>query len=46
VWFKLIEETKVKYGVSNNNIYNFNETSFQIGVIRSIKVVTSAKRRA
>ena len=44
-WFKLVEETKAKYGVHNNNIYNFNETGFQIGVIRLIKVVTSSKRR-
>ena len=43
-WFKLVEETKAKYGVHNNNIYNFNETRFQIGVIRLIKVVTSSKR--
>ena len=44
-WFKLIKETKDKYGVQNNNIYNFNKTSFQMGVIRSIKVVTGFKRR-
>ena len=43
-WFKLVEETKVKYGVHNNNIYNFDETGFQIGVIRLMKVVTSFKR--
>jgi hypothetical protein len=43
-WFKLVKETKVKYGVHNNNIYNFNETRFQIGVIGLIKVVTSSKR--
>ena len=27
-WFKLVEETKAKYSVYNNNMYNFNETSF------------------
>ena len=31
--FKLVQETKDKYRVFNNNIYNFNKTSFQIGVI-------------
>ena len=44
-WFKLVEETKAKYGVYNNNIHNFNKTRFQIGVIRLIKVVTGSKRR-
>jgi hypothetical protein len=27
-WFKLVEETKAKYGVYNDNIHNFNETGF------------------
>ena len=34
----------VKYSIQVENIYNFNKTSFQIGVIRSIKVITSSKR--
>ena len=45
-WFKLVEETKAKYGVYNDNVHNFNKTSFQMGVIRSMKVVTGAERRA
>jgi len=45
-WFKLIKETKTKYGVQDNNIHNFNKTGFQIGVIRSMKVVTGSKRHA
>ena len=43
-WFKLVKETKAKYGVYNDNIYNFNKTRFQIGVIRLIKVIISSKR--
>jgi hypothetical protein len=27
-WFKLVEETKAKYGVHNNDMHNFNETGF------------------
>jgi hypothetical protein len=27
-WFKLVEETKAKYSVYNDNIYNFNMTRF------------------
>ena len=43
MWFKLVEKTKAKYSVYNNNIHNFNKTRFQIGVIGLIKVVTSSK---
>jgi hypothetical protein len=27
-WFELVRETKVKYGVLNDDIYNFDETGF------------------
>jgi hypothetical protein len=45
-WFKLVEDTKAKYGVLDNNVHNFDETGFQMGVIDSMKVVTGAERRA
>jgi hypothetical protein len=45
-WFKLVEDTKAKYGVHNNDVHNFDETGFQMGVIGSMKVVTGAERRA
>jgi hypothetical protein len=45
-WFKLVEDTKAKYSVHDNDVHNFNKTSFQMGVISSIKVVTGAERRA
>lgn len=44
-WFKLVEETKAKYGVHDNDMHNFNKTGFQIGVIGSIKVVIGLERR-
>jgi hypothetical protein len=44
-WFKLVEETKAKYGVHDDDIHNFDETGFQMGVIGSMKVVTGAERR-
>ena len=44
-WFKLVKDTEAKYGIHDYNTYNFNETDFQIGVIRAIKVVTSLERR-
>jgi hypothetical protein len=45
-WFKLVEDTKAKYGVHDNDVHNFDETGFQMGVIGSMKVVTGAERRA
>lgn len=45
-WFTLVEETKAKYGVHDDDIHNFDETGFQMGVIGSMKVVTGAERRA
>jgi hypothetical protein len=39
-----VEETKAKYGVHNEDIHNFDETDFQMGVIGSMKVVTGAER--
>jgi hypothetical protein len=45
-WFKLVEETKAKWGAHNEDIHNFDETGFQIGVIGSMKVVTGSERRS
>jgi hypothetical protein len=45
-WFKLVEETKAKYGVHNDDVHNFNEAGFQMGVIGTMKFVTGAERRA
>jgi hypothetical protein len=35
----------LKYGVIEADIYNFDETGFQMGVISTSKVVTSLERR-
>src|SRR5450432_3333418 len=43
-WFRLIENTIAKYGIQEQDIYNFDETSFQMGVISTAKVVTGAER--
>jgi len=40
-WFKLVEETRQAYGILDIDIYNFNKTSFIIGVAATSKVVTS-----
>ena len=41
-----MEDTKAKYGIHNDDIHNFDETGFQIGVASSSKVVTGSERRA
>ncbi|GKU14150.1 unnamed protein product [Fusarium langsethiae] len=44
-WFRLIENTIAKYGIHTDDIWNFDETGFMMGMIATGKVVTSAKRR-
>ena len=39
-WFKLVNNIKAKYGITNNNFYNFNKTGFMIGVIYALMVIT------
>jgi hypothetical protein len=34
----------VKYGIQDEDIYNFDETGFQMGVITTAKVITGAER--
>ena len=43
-WFKLVQNTIAKYGVREEDIYNFDETGFQMGVITTSKVVTAADK--
>ena len=43
--FELVKDTKAKYSIHDHDTHNFDETGFQMGVIRSIKVVTSSERR-
>ncbi|KAF2182328.1 hypothetical protein K469DRAFT_788323 [Zopfia rhizophila CBS 207.26] len=38
-------EVKTKYGIAEEDIYNFDETGFQMGVISGGKVVTGFNRR-
>lgn len=45
LWFKLVQDTVSKYGVLEEDIYNFDETGFQMGVISTSKVITTSERR-
>lgn len=42
--FKLVQQTVVKYGVADDDIHNLDETSFRMGVIGFLKVVTGSGR--
>ena len=45
LWFKLVGDTIAKYGVTEEDIFNFDKTSFQIGVISTSKVITTSDRK-
>lgn len=38
--------TIAKYGIQSDNIYNFDETSFLMGIITSGIVITGAERHS
>src|SRR5450432_2655483 len=43
-WFRLVKNTITKYSIEEQDIYNFDETGFQIGVISTAKVISGAER--
>ena len=45
-WFRLVQSTIAKYGIQSDDIYNFDEASFLMGMIESGMVVTGSERRA
>ena len=45
-WFELVEQTKAKYGICDEDVYNFDEASFMIGRIMTQLVVTGLERRS
>jgi len=40
-----MHNTKVKYGIFNEDIYNFDKTGFMMGIITPIMVVTTLDSR-
>jgi hypothetical protein len=44
-WFQLVQDTIAQYGIVEDDIFNFDETGFQMGVISTTKVVTGSERR-
>jgi hypothetical protein len=43
-WFRLVRNVIDKYAIQEGDIYNFDETGFQMGILSSAKVVTSSER--
>lgn len=44
-WFRLVHNTIAKYGIVEDDIYNFDETGFAIGIASTSRVVTTSDRR-
>jgi hypothetical protein len=44
-WFRLVENTKAKYGILDKDTYNFDESGFMMGMISTGAVVTGSERR-
>jgi hypothetical protein len=44
-WLKLVENMKAKYGIQDENTYNFDEAGCKMGMIQSGTVVTDLERQ-
>jgi hypothetical protein len=44
-WFELVANTKAKYGITDDDTYNFDETGFIMGVIQGQMVFTGSEKR-
>jgi len=44
-WFALVRNTISKHGILPKDIYNFDETGFQLGQISTSKVITSIEKQ-
>ncbi|KAJ3521022.1 hypothetical protein NM208_g13473 [Fusarium decemcellulare] len=45
-WFTLVANTIAKYGIRSDDIWNFDETGFLMGMIATEMVVTGSERRS
>ena len=43
-WFTLVQSIKAKYGIADEDIYNFDESGFLMGKISSQLVVTGLEK--
>ncbi|KAJ3453223.1 hypothetical protein MRS44_018878 [Fusarium solani] len=45
-WFTLVQNVKAKYGIPDEDTYNFDETGFMMGMIFACMVVTTSDGRS
>ena len=45
-WFTLVQNTRAKYGIVDDDVYNFDETGFMMGIIFAGMVVTTSDGRS
>ncbi|USP74632.1 hypothetical protein yc1106_01906 [Curvularia clavata] len=45
-WFELVEQTKAKYGICDEDVYNFDEAGFIMGKITTQLIITASERRS
>jgi hypothetical protein len=44
-WFELVGQTKAKYGICDDDVWNFDEAGFMMGNITTRLVVTGSEKR-
>ncbi|KAK9578967.1 hypothetical protein V6Z93_010698 [Aspergillus fumigatus] len=42
-WFNRVQVTRMQYGIADEDIYNFDETGFAMGLVATAKVVIRAE---
>ena len=42
-WFDCVQRTILQYGINPDDIYNFDETGFAMGLTATVKVITRAE---
>ena len=45
-WFELVRSTIEEWGIADEDIYNFDETGFVMGIIATAKVITLAEKQS
>lgn len=43
-WFCLVHNIMAKYGILDDDVHNFNEAGYQMGVIATSRVISSESR--
>jgi hypothetical protein len=44
-WFTLVRDLKAKYGILVDDVWNFDETGFQMGIASTARVITRPEKQ-